>query len=592
MNQSILSKAQYWATGSEFDAATRAEVAQLLETGNQKELVDRFYRDLEFGTGGLRGILGAGSARMNIYNVRKATLALCRYLIEKFPQEKSPRLAISYDSRRFSREFAEAVAEVAAAEGVQALITKELRPVPMLSYLVRSRKCHAGVCLTASHNPPDYNGYKVYMHTGGQVVPPDDQQIIDHYDRIQDYSVIRHLPFSQAMRDGMILEVGTELDNEYFAEVERLSLSRSGRDAFKIVFTPLHGTGGYPVRECLHRFGFEDVTIVPEQEKPDGNFPTVKFPNPEDPDALAMAVALAKKLKADLVLGSDPDCDRVGIVVREGDDYTFLNGNQIGSLLMEYYLSAAQAAKRLPENPLVIKTIVTTDLQNSIAHNYGAHIDETLTGFKWICQVIDEYERGIRQPMRHYVCGGEESYGFLAGSFVRDKDGVIACCVAAEMTAFYKSQGKTLSMVLRELYRKHGVYQESLHTMTLPGKEGADKIAAMMDRLRKNPPLSIDGVDVAILRDLQSCQELRRQGDQFQAAASINLPPSNVLQFILKDGSKVSARPSGTEPKIKFYVSVREPVAKDIGEVELADVERHCQERVKRIEATFVGFAQ
>lgn len=591
MNQSILDKANYWAQDHAFDEATRAEICELLEKNAETELTDRFYRDLEFGTGGLRGILGAGSSRMNIYNVRKATTALCRYIHDKYPNHDHPSLAISYDSRNFSREFAEAAAGVAAALGVKAIITKQMRPVPMLSYLVRMKGCQAGICLTASHNPPNYNGYKVYMNTGSQVVPPDDKQIIDHYNRIQDYGELRQVSFKEGLQSGMIEEISKELDEEYFEKVQQLSLNHLGRENFKIVFTPLHGTAAYPVNECLRRFGFKDVLTVPEQEKPNGDFPTVKFPNPEDPAALAMAVDLAQKHEADLVLGTDPDCDRVGIVFRENDEYVFLNGNQIGSLLIEYFLSASHEANRMPENPLVIKTVVTTDMQNSIAQLHGAHVEETLTGFKWICKVIEDYEQGIRKPYRKYVCGGEESYGFLADNFVRDKDGVIACCVAAEMTAYYKSKGKTLSQVLRDLYRKHGVYQESLHTMTLPGKEGADKIKNMMEQLRTNPPTTIDGVEVANMRDLQNSQEFTQDGSTFTPTGNINLPSSNVLQFILKDGTKISARPSGTEPKIKFYVSVKEDVQPDISDSDLRVVEERCRARVGRIEETFVGFA-
>ncbi len=591
MDPKIRKEAEIWATSEHFDPATRSEVAELLEKNQEQELIDRFYKDLTFGTGGLRGILGAGSSRMNVYNIRKATTAFARYLIDQFGPQNL-RLAISYDSRKFSREFAEATAEVCAGHGIQALITKELRPVPMLSYLVRRNQCHGGVCITASHNPPNYNGYKVYWQTGGQVVPPHDEEIIKRYEELQDQSEIRRLDFKEALKRGLILEIGDELDQEYFDRVEGLSLSKQGRDNFKIVFTPLHGTAGYPVTTCLKRFGFKDVSVVPEQYKPDGSFPTVDSPNPEDPKALKMAIALAEKEKADLVLGTDPDCDRVGIVVRENDQYTILNGNQIGSLLIEYTLSQRRALDRMPSNPLVIKTIVTTDLQNRIGEHYGAAVEETLTGFKWICQRIEGYESGKIKPHKTFVCGGEESYGFLADSFVRDKDGIIACCIAAEMTAHYKAQGLSLSDVLDQIYRRHGVFQESLATLVCEGHAGAQQIDAMMTGLRRNPPQSICETPVVRMDDLESSKRFTFERGSLTFQEKIELPESDVLQFFLADGSKVSVRPSGTEPKIKFYVSVRQEVDSRCSDEELKRTKEQCHKRVKAIEAEFMGLAR
>jgi phosphoglucomutase len=587
----ILERAKYWATAPVFDAQTRSEIAQLIETGNAKELDDRFYRDLEFGTGGLRGILGAGTARMNYYNIRKAACALAQYVQAAYPN-KSNSIAIAYDSRRFSREFAQATAEVMAAHRIKTYITKELRPVPMLSFFVRHFGCAAGVCVTASHNPPEYNGFKVYWTTGGQVVPPHDAEIIRRYNGITDYESIPSMPFEQAERAGLVEFIGEDIDRLYFDKVAGLSLRAQGRNDFKIVYTPLHGSGAYPVSECLRRFGFEKVWVVPEQEKPNGNFPTVKYPNPEEPDALKMAVDLAKKVGADLVLGTDPDSDRVGIVIREGNDYLFLNGNQIGCLLIEYYLSALKETGKMPPNALVIKTIVTTELQDAIAKHYGADVEDTLTGFKWMCQLIEDYESGKRLPYKKYVCGGEESFGYLFDSFVRDKDGVISCCMAAEMVAYYKSKGLGVTQVLDQIFRRHGVYQESLKTVTLPGKEGAEKINAMMQRLRANPPREIGGVSVEILRDIKTSAEYSFEAGKMQKIRSLTLSSSDVLQFILKDGSKVSARPSGTEPKIKFYVSVREAVRPDISDAELRKVKQNCLQRIAAIESQFTQLAQ
>ncbi len=591
MQEKILKLATYWATSPVFDADTRQEIAQLLSSKNEAELTERFYRDLEFGTGGLRGVLGAGTARVNIYNIRKATQAFADYLNEHFGKT-AKSVAISYDSRRFSREFAEASAEVMAANGISAYLTKELRPTPMLSFMVRHYKCQGGICVTASHNPPAYNGYKVYWATGGQIVPPHDEEVIKRYGAMQSYESIRFMPFAEAVKKGLVKEVGKEFDEAYFKRVEQLSVRSEGRENFKIVYTPLHGTGAYPVPEALRRFGFKDVVLVPEQKDPDPDFPTVKYPNPEDPEAMHMAVELGKKLKADLVLGTDPDTDRIGIVVREKDEYRIFNGNQIGSLLIDFYLSGIKDRGRMPANPLVIKTIVTTDQQEKIAAHYGASCAETLTGFKWICQLIDDLETGKIKPFREYVCGGEESYGFLAGSFVRDKDAVSACCIAAEMVAYYKAQGKNLSQVLDELYRRHGVYLESLVTFTFPGKEGGEKIARMMQRLREETPRELAGAFVEKLRDLEKRQEFDLRSGAQAKVVPIPLPRSNVLQFILSDGSKVSARPSGTEPKIKFYFSVHKALAPQSSDAELKLAKEACAQRLIELEQAFKAMAQ
>ena len=593
MQPDIMKSARYWATSKAFDTSTRNEIASLIESNSTKELDERFYRDLEFGTGGMRGILGAGTNRMNVYNIRKATTAFARYLHETFPNAKPGELktAISYDSRKFSREFSEATAQTFAAHGIIAYITKELRPTPMLSYMVRHFGCKGGVCVTASHNPPNYNGYKVYWNTGGQIIPPHDEAVIQRYQSITDYEDLPLMDYAEAHKKGLIIDVGADFDEIYFKKVTELSLHKEGRDNFKIVFTPLHGTGAMPVTECLRRFGFTDVTVVPEQAAPDGNFPTVKFPNPEDPAALEMALNLAKKIKADLVLATDPDTDRIGIIVREDENYTFFNGNQIGCLLVEFFLSGMKAAGRMPKSPLVIKTVVTTDLQADIARFHGAACEETLTGFKWICQLIEDFETGAKKPYADYVCGGEESYGFLAGKFVRDKDAVSACCIAAEMVALYKSRGQKMSEVLDQLFIRHGVYQESLHTLTLPGKDGAIAIKSMMQKMRTAPPREIDGVPVVRIRDFENSEVLSVKESGFSRESALDYPASDVLQFILADGTKVSVRPSGTEPKIKFYVSVKDPSGKGADLNAIRAKQEMCKARTKRIEEIFVKMA-
>jgi phosphoglucomutase len=584
----INKQAQYWATSKAFDDKTRKEIQHLIDENAAKELTDRFYTNLEFGTGGLRGILGAGTSRMNRYNVQKATTALSRYLQHTFKGENIA-VAISYDSRNFSREFAEVTASTLAACGIRAILTKELRPVPMLSFMVRKYQCHAGVCVTASHNPPAYNGYKVYWATGGQVVPPHDSKIIDIYNSIESYDDLPGMKFEEALKSGLVHEVGAELDDDYLDRVSKLTLNKGGREGFKIVYSALHGTGAFPVMESLKRFGFKEIYTVEAQMKPDGNFPTVKSPNPEDRSALKMAIDLAKEKQADIVLATDPDCDRLGVAVRDKDDYLCLNGNQIGSLLIDYILGSKKRNGTLPPNALVIKTIVTTEQQHDIATYYGASCEDTLTGFKWICERIEQYETKARTPYRQFLCGGEESYGFLADTFVRDKDGVIACSLAAEMVAYYKSQGLSLTAVLDNLYKRHGVYLEDLYNVTLPGKEGAQIIQEKMKKLRQDPPLTINGIQVKKLLDFQSSQTRIQQGSKFVAGESIDLPKSNVLQFILEDGTRVTARPSGTEPKIKFYFSVYGKVPENVSSEQLEAIKSNVKTKLGEYTAAFTA---
>lgn len=592
MDQNIIAKAQYWSTNSVFNQSTRLEIKSLLDSDNFSELSERFYKDLEFGTGGLRGILGAGTNRMNLYNVRRATTAIAMHLKASHEPSVKLKVAISYDSRHYSRDFAFAAAEVLAAHNITALITAELRPTPMLSFMVRHYGCAAGICITASHNPPEYNGYKVYWNDGAQVIAPHDAAIISNYNKLSRFEDLKFKAFTEAQSQGLCQLIGGELDEAYFKNVAALSRRKGGRAGFKVVYTPLHGSGLYPVTEMLRRLGFNDVLVVAEQKLPDGNFPTVKYPNPEEPEALKMALDLARKEMADIVIGTDPDTDRIGIIVREGTDYTFFNGNQIGCLLLDFFLSATKEAGLMPENPLVIKTIVTTDLQADIAHHYGAFCEETLTGFKWICGLIRDYESGLRQPFRQYVCGGEESYGFLAGTFVRDKDAVSAACIAAEMVAYHKSQGLTCSEALDRIFQRHGLYQESLYTMTLQGKEGAHAIKTMMAKMRAHPPSIIDGISVEKMRDFETSQEFTYANKELKAKGKLTLPKSDVLQFILVDGTKVSVRPSGTEPKIKFYISVKDQSAKGVSLDEIQTKKKAAIKRLQRIEEIFVSMAK
>jgi phosphoglucomutase len=590
LDAEVLKRAEYWATSEAFDKETRLEIQNLITTKNQSELVERFYRDLEFGTGGLRGIMGAGTSRMNLYNVRKATTALALYLKEQFPGI-AIQVALSHDCRNQARAFAKASAEVLAAYGIRSLITIELRPTPMLSFAVRHFGCQAGICVTASHNPAVYNGYKVYWETGGQLVPPHDKAIIKHYAAIKDYASLKHIPYEEALQKNLIKEVGDELDDAYFARLAGVQLRRPEFQP-KIVYTPIHGTGITAIPRALKMFGFEDLHIVPEQAEPNGNFPTVVSPNPEDHEALEMAIALGEKIRADLILATDPDSDRIAVVVRENEKFIQMNGNQLCCLLTEYVLSSQKEKGTLPQDPLVIKTIVTSELERDIAHHWGASCEDTLTGFKWICDVIEAYESGKRTPYRKFVCGGEESYGFMCDSFVRDKDAIVGCAIAAEMVAYYRSQGKTLSQVLDDIFLRHGVYHESLYTLVLPGKAGADKIHSMMVNFRNHPPKTLDHLKVVKIWDLETSKETVIGESLGQNAVHpIELPKSDVLQFFLEDGSKISVRPSGTEPKIKFYISVKQAI-KGQSISSLEEAKKNAQQRVKNLEDAFVALAK
>ena len=558
LKNQVADRAKYWATSEVFDLSVRSEIQNLISENNEKELIDRFYKDLEFGTGGLRGIMGAGTSRINIYNIRKASTALALYL-KQIHNSKEIKVAISYDSRNRSEEFAKVAAGALGAQGIKVLITEEMRPVPILSYMIRHYQCDAGICVTASHNPPIYNGFKVYWSNGAQLIEPHDQNIIQKYNQISSYEELEFETYENLKSNKQVKEVGEELDQAYLEKLSTLKFNPPKTpDTIKIVYSPIHGTGVTMVPKALELFGFKDYHLVEEQMHPNGDFPTVKSPNPEDPEALKMAIGLGEKINADLILATDPDTDRIALIVRENGKLINFNGNQLGCLLTEYVLRSLSEQNRMPKNPLVVKTIVTTTLQDRICSHYGVDCIDTLTGFKWICNLVERYENGEFDVEKEFICGGEESYGFLAGNFVRDKDAVMSCAIACEMVAYYKSKGKLMSEILNDLFLRHGVFHETLHTMTLPGKDGADKIKSIMKQLRANPPRLLLGNSVKELWDFQNSVKYSLSEDGIKEFGSIELPTSDVLQIFLENGSKVSVRPSGTEPKIKFYISVRQ----------------------------------
>ncbi len=545
--ENVRERARQWTEGS-FDEATRQEVKKLLE-GNEADLIEAFYKDLEFGTGGLRGIMGPGTNRMNIYTVGMATQGLSNYLKKEFQNREEIRVAIAHDCRNNSRLFAKTAARIFAGNGFRVFLFDALRPTPELSFAIRLLKCQAGVVVTASHNPKEYNGYKAYWEDGAQVIEPHDRNIIHEVQQIRDISEVRF-----GGPEELIEIIGEEVDDLYLEKVLSLSLSpaaiRNQKD-LKIVYTPIHGSGVNLVPMALRKLGFEQLIHVPEQDIPDGNFPTVVSPNPEEPAALEMAINKARETGAELVMATDPDADRVGVAVRTvRGDYQLLNGNQTVVLLVYYMLRRWHELDRLKGKEFIVKTIVTTELVNEIAEKYGVKFYDVLTGFKFIADIIRKEEGNTT-----YIGGGEESYGFLAGDFVRDKDAVSACSLVAEIAAWAKDQGKSLLDLLTDIYLEFGFYKESLTNIVRKGKSGAEEIEKMMEGFRSSPPDSIAGSDVMLIHDY-----LRQYSyDQVSHLRHpIHLPKSNVLQFILKDGSKISVRPSGTEPKIKFYFSVHE----------------------------------
>ena len=544
MDKYIEERVSLWLN-DDYDDATKAQIKDYLQN-NPDELTEAFYRDLEFGTGGLRGIMGVGTNRMNKYTVGAATQGLANYLKQQFPNQEIS-VAIAFDSRNNSAYFADITADVLSANGITCHLFPELRPTPVLSFAVRHLHCQSGVMVTASHNPKEYNGYKVYWNDGGQLVPPHDKNVIAEVNKIKSL----HDTKWQRNPDKVHI-IDSSLDEAYLKLVHGLSLhpeAIAAQKQLKIIYTPLHGTGITMVPKALKMYGFENISIVKEQAVSDGNFPTVKSPNPEEKSALIMSIAQAEAEKADLVLATDPDADRVGIAVRNlKGEMILLNGNMTGSLLVHYLLSQWKALNKLNGKQFVVKTIVTTELIKRMADAYQVPCYDVLTGFKYIAEKIKENEGKAT-----FIGGGEESYGYLAGDFVRDKDAVIACCLIAEMAAFYANQGKSLYQMLLEIYHEYGYYKEDLLSLTKQGKSGAEEIAAMMVNYRNNPPKEIGGQKVLLMKDIQAGIAYHLdKGTQ----EPIALPKSNVLQFFTADGSKITVRPSGTEPKIKFYFGV------------------------------------
>jgi phosphoglucomutase len=550
LDPSILQKVNTWLEGN-YDADVKQEIQALLDAKAYTELTDSFYRDLEFGTGGLRGTMGPGSNRINKYTIGAATQGLANYLKKTYPGEKI-KVAIAHDSRNNADLFSNITAEVFSANDIHVYFFKALRPTPELSFAVRHFGCKSGVMLTASHNPKEYNGYKAYGADGGQFVAPHDKAVMDEVAKV---ASIDDIKFTRV--DANIEEIGEEVDELYLAGITKLSISPEAiqrQKDLKIVFSPIHGTGITLVPQALERFGFENVILVDEQTTPDGNFPTVVYPNPEEKEALTLALKKAQEVDADLVLATDPDADRVGIAVKNTDnEFILLNGNQTGCMLINYLLSAWEDKGKLTGNEYIVKTIVTSNLIDAIAAAKNVTCYNTLTGFKYIGELMTRFE-----GKQTFIGGGEESYGYLIGELVRDKDAVVSSAFIAEMTAYYKDKGSSLFEALLDTYVQYGFYKEKLISITKKGKTGAEEIKAMMETFRKNPPATLGGSKVVTLKDYEFRVETDLNSNTTKA---IELPTSDVLQFITKDGSIISARPSGTEPKIKFYCSVNGKLA-------------------------------
>ncbi|WP_295716331.1 phospho-sugar mutase [Mucilaginibacter sp.] len=550
LDPSILQKVNTWLQGN-YDADVKQEIQTLLDQKAYTELTDSFYRDLEFGTGGLRGTMGPGSNRINKYTIGAATQGLANYLKKTYPGEKV-KVAIAHDSRNNADLFSNITAEVFSANDIHVYFFKALRPTPELSFAVRHFSCKSGVMLTASHNPKEYNGYKAYGADGGQFVAPHDKAVMDEVAKIASVDDIK---FNRV--DANIEEIGEEIDNLYLDKITELSVSPEAiqrQKDLKIVYSPIHGTGITLVPQALMRFGFENVILVDEQTTPDGNFPTVVYPNPEEKEALTLALKKAQEVDADLVLATDPDADRVGIAVKNTDnEFILLNGNQTGCMLINYLLSAWEEKGKLTGKEYIVKTIVTSNLIEEIAKAKNVTYYNTLTGFKYIGELMTKFE-----GKQTFIGGGEESYGYLIGELVRDKDAVVSSAFIAEMTAYYKDKGSSLFEALLDTYVQYGFYKEKLISITKKGKTGAEEIKAMMEKFRNNPPATLGGSKVIALKDYENRIETDLNTN---TTSAIELPTSDVLQFITADGSIISARPSGTEPKIKFYCSVNGKLA-------------------------------
>ena len=542
-----------WCTDPYFDEATREELWGI--AGDEKEIEDRFYRQLEFGTGGLRGVIGAGTNRMNIYTVRQATQGLANYILAQNGQEKG--VAIAYDSRIMSPELAMEAALCLNANGIRTYRFTSLRPTPELSFAVRRLGCIAGIVITASHNPREYNGYKVYWEDGGQITPPHDRNILAEVAKVTSFDMVKTMALEAAKESGLFREIGEEIDDAYMEELKKQSIHpeviREMAKDFTIVYTPLHGTGNLPVRRVLKELGFEKVYVVKEQELPDGTFPTVAYPNPESPKAFELALQLAREVDADIVLATDPDADRLGVYCKDTDsgEYISFTGNMSGMLIAEYILRERTATGTMPPRPALVETIVTTDMAKVIARDYGVKLIEVLTGFKYIGEQIRLFEE---QHTYDYVFGLEESYGCLAGTYARDKDACVAVMMLCEVASWYKKQGMTLWEAMIAMYERYGYYREGLETQTLKGMDGAARIRELMENARKQPPKELAGWKVLALRDYQADMRTDLVTGE---VSSTGLPKSNVLYYELEDNAWCCVRPSGTEPKIKFYFGVK-----------------------------------
>lgn len=551
-----------WCENAKEDADLQKELADI--KNDNDAINDRFYRDLEFGTGGLRGVIGAGTNRMNIYTVRRATQGFADYLNQEY---KNPSVAISFDSRIKSDIFSKAAAEVLAANGIKVHIYKDLMPTPCLSFAVRALNCQGGIMVTASHNPAKYNGYKVYGDDGCQITLRGAEIILEKINSLDMFSGVKSSVFNDELAKGNISYIGDEVIEDFYKNVlaEGINADLCASSGLKVVYTPLNGTGNKPVREILKRLGITDVTIVKEQENPDGNFTTCPYPNPEIREALEVGLKYCNEVKPDLLLATDPDCDRVGIAVPDGDGYALFSGNEVGAMLLEYICQQRIAKGTMPKNPVAVKTIVTTDIVNLIGEEYGVEIIDVLTGFKFIGEQIGFLES--KGEEKRYIFGFEESYGYLSGGYVRDKDAVNASMLICEMAAYYRTQGISLLQARENMYKKYGVFLQTLHSFTFEGESGMRKMAEIMTSLRNNPPAEIGGLKVVKIDDYQTSISKDLVSE---TSTQLTLPKSNVLAFFLEGGSKAIVRPSGTEPKIKTYFTAKKPTHDEAASLETA----------------------
>jgi len=588
MDSAIQNRINEWLT-EDYDEQTRAEIQALVDSNNEKELIERFYKDLDFGTGGLRGIIGTGTNRINIYTIAKVTQGLAKYILKQAPKAAEKGVVIAYDSRHMSPEFAMESALVLAGNNIKVYLFQSLRPTPLLSFAVRHFNATSGIVITASHNPKEYNGYKVYWEDGAQIVPPHDRNIINEVLRVTSMKQVSRLDKDTARKKGLLTLIGEDVDEAYYEKAMSLSINpeviKQNSSDLKIVFTSLHGTGITLIPKLLDKMGFADIHIVESQKNPDPDFPTVVSPNPEESAALKLALADAKKIGADLILATDPDADRLGIALKDTDGkYVLFSGNQIGSILVYYILSQLKSKGSLPKNGAIIKTIVTTELQRSISEKYEVECVDVLTGFKYIAEKIREFElQGtVAKPFKRFIVGGEESYGYLVGTYVRDKDAVIAAAMISEIAAYAKSQNTSIYEMMEDIYKEFGYYTELLKSITLKGKDGMDAIANIMKNLRKNPPKTLANMPVSYISDYQ--QSINFEPLKRQVIGTLDLPESNVLTFHMQDESRITIRPSGTEPKIKIYIGSM----KDCNGKELSTIKKYVQKKINKLLDAFM----